>query len=111
MLRVAMMSHPIRFLRHAALIEGVSFLVLLGIAMPLKYIWGEPMAVRIVGMIHGILFLGFCAALLNVKLKADWPISRAAPVFAAALIPFGPWLIDRRLVHYEQEYQSRRDAA
>ncbi|HTO03360.1 MAG TPA: DUF3817 domain-containing protein, partial [Opitutus sp.] len=47
---------PLSRLRFIGWWEGVSFLVLLGIAMPLKYLAGEPAAVRVVGMAHGILF-------------------------------------------------------
>ena len=48
------MTHtPIGRLRLVGIAEGISFLILLGIAMPLKYVWGQPLAVRIVGLIHG----------------------------------------------------------
>jgi integral membrane protein len=102
------MRNPIQFLRRTAVIEGVSFLVLLGIAMPLKYVWAEPMAVRIVGMLHGVLFLIFCAALLYVMSVAKWPLSRGAMVFVAALIPFGPWMVDRRMTEYAREFEAQR---
>ena len=49
--------------RWTALAEAVSYLVLLGIAMPLKYIWQMPMAVKITGSIHGGLFVLFCVTL------------------------------------------------
>lgn len=100
------MKNPIEFLRRTAVVEGVSFLVLLGIAMPLKYIYGQPQAVRIVGMLHGVLFVVFCAALLYVTLVARWPMSRAALVFAASIIPFGPWLVDRRMNEYAREFRG-----
>lgn len=88
-------------LRLLALTEGVSFLVLLGVAMPLKYLAGLPMAVKIVGWAHGILFVALCYVLLRVTLEKSWPLTRAGLVFLAALIPFGPFLIDRRLKNYE----------
>jgi integral membrane protein len=97
------MRKQIRFLRHAAIIEGISFLVLLGVAMPLKYFWGQPLGVRIVGLLHGILFLVFCGALVWVSVGARWPLARASLVFLAALVPFGPWLIDKRLEQYETD--------
>ena len=49
-------------LRVIGLLEGISFLVLLGVAMPLKYVWDEPQAVRGVGMAHGVLFLAYVTA-------------------------------------------------
>jgi integral membrane protein len=85
-----------------ALTEGVSFLVLLGVAMPLKYFAGLPQAVKICGWIHGILFLALCFLLLKVTLEERWPLTRAAMVFIAALLPFGPFVIDKRLRHYEK---------
>jgi integral membrane protein len=91
------------------LIEGASFLVLLFLAMPLKYIWGQPLAVRIVGMAHGVLFVIFCASLLHTTIVAKWPLGRAALVFAAAFFPFGPWLIDRRIKNYMADYLRVRD--
>ena len=95
----------IPFLRLIGKIEAVSFLVLLGVAMPLKYMAGMPMAVKVCGWIHGVLFITFCVTLLRVWTEARWPISRAALLFGAALFPFGPFLIGRRLAGYEEEFQ------
>lgn len=97
------MRNSILLLRRAGWAEAVSFILLVGIAMPLKYVWGKPEAVRIFGMLHGILFLLFCAALARAKSAARWPLGRTALVFMAALVPFGPFLIDRRLRAYEDE--------
>ena len=88
-------------LRLLALTEGVSFLLLLGVAMPLKYMADLPMPVKIAGWIHGLLFIALCFVLFSVTLEKRWPLGRAALVFLAALLPFGPFVIDRRLKHYE----------
>ena len=89
-----------RFLQRLRLlgtIEGISTLVLFGIAMPLKYLAGLPMAVTVVGSIHGFLFL----ALASMFVMGTWrvPISRglAAAGIVAAVVPFGPFVMDRRL--------------
>ena len=95
--------NPVHFVRLTGLAEAVSFILLIGIAMPLKYVWNMPLAVKIVGMIHGILFLIFCAALIRAALVAHWPMSRSALVFVAALLPFGPFVIDRRMRAWEKE--------
>lgn len=97
---------PISLLRHIALLEGVSFLILLFIAMPLKYWAHNPLPVRIVGMAHGVLFISFCAALLRAHLSARWPLGRSAVVFISSLIPFGPFLLDRRLRAWETGTES-----
>ena len=81
--------------------EGVSFLVLLGVAMPLKYLAHKPMAVTVVGMLHGILFVAFGVALLAAWLEMRWKFSRVFKIFLSALVPFGPFLMDR-LLHTER---------
>ena len=78
-------------------LEGASFLVLLGIAMPLKYWFGLPLAVRIVGMAHGLLFLAYLGALLFVSIEHRWPLRRSALAVVASLVPFGPFLFDAHL--------------
>jgi integral membrane protein len=95
-----MPAPSIQALRRIILAEGVSFLILLFIAMPLKYAAGLPLPVKIAGWLHGLLFIALCALLLAVTLKERWPWSRAGLVFAAALLPFGPFLIDHRLKAY-----------
>jgi len=95
------MRNPVHFLRIVGLCEAISFLVLLGIAMPLKYIWHMPIAVKIAGSIHGILFITFCIALARAKSHSKWSIGRAAQIFIAALLPFGPFVIDRRMKEWE----------
>jgi integral membrane protein len=84
-------------LRRVGKIEAVSFLVLLGIAMPLKYLAGLPLAVKVVGWAHGVLFVAFVIVLVRAKLRANLTLAQTLLVFIAALLPFGPFLIDRRL--------------
>ena len=102
------MNNPIPFLRRVAFAEGVSFLVLLGVAMPLKYLAGQPLAVKVVGWAHGVLFIVFCIALARVWLVAKWPVPRCAVIFIAALLPFGPFVADRRMAQWEEDF-SRAD--
>ncbi|HUS37492.1 MAG TPA: DUF3817 domain-containing protein [Verrucomicrobiae bacterium] len=97
------MNRAVHLLRIVALIEAISYMLLVGIAMPLKYIWHQPMAVRVVGMIHGGLFVSFCVALARATISAKWPLSRAALLFVASLLPFGPFLLDRRMKQWEKE--------
>ncbi len=92
-----MLKTPIGRLRVVAFAEGCSYLFLLGVAMPLKYIAGLPLAVTIVGSIHGALFVVFCAALLQAMLAAHWSLLRAGVVFVSSLVPCGTFVIDGRL--------------
>jgi integral membrane protein len=103
------MKNPVRLARHLALVEGVSFLILLGIAMPLKYAAGMPMAVKVVGWAHGMLFVAFCFALLHVMMTTNWTMKRGALVFVVSLLPFGPFFLDRRMRQWEAEPQERRE--
>jgi integral membrane protein len=97
-----MLKTAIGRLRVVGLVEGISFLVLLGIAMPLKYAAGMPMAVRVVGSIHGGLFVLFVAALLHAAYARKWPLSRVAGAFIASLVPFGTFVLDARLRREDQ---------
>lgn len=101
------MKNPIPFLRTVALVEGASFLLLLGVAMPLKYFAGLPQAVKLMGMIHGVLFMVFGVALLQTMWVVKWPMLRGLAVFVAALLPFGPFIMDRRMRAYEAEAERR----
>jgi integral membrane protein len=86
--------------------EGVSFLVLLGIAMPLKYLAGWPDAVRVVGMAHGILFILYLWAAIQTALERDWPWRRTALVFVASVLPAGPFVIEAKILR-DEERKSR----
>ena len=94
-------------LRATAWLEALSFLILLGVAMPLKYLAGRPGAVRIVGWLHGALFVLFCLALLRAMLFHKWPFPRAAVIFVVALIPFGPFVFDRRIARWESGSEGK----
>ena len=92
---------PLGRLRVIGFWEGISFLVLLGIAMPLKYIAGWPDAVRVVGMAHGILFLLYLWAAMQAAQERDWPWRRTAIVLVASLLPAGPFVIDAKILRSE----------
>lgn len=95
------LQHPIGRVRFAGLLEGISFLLLLGVAMPLKYIFDQPLAVRIVGMAHGVLFLLLCFLLFQAWGDKKLAFKDAALAFVASLLPFGPFVMDRRLKEKE----------
>lgn len=98
------MKNPFPLLRITGMLEGLSWLALLGVGMPLKYVYDIPKAVSITGMIHGILFTLFCFLLLQTMIAAKWQKSRAALLFIAALMPFGPFIIDKQVREYEKEF-------
>lgn len=84
-------------LRMLGMIEGTSTLVLFGIAMPLKYLAGMPLAVRIAGSLHGFLFLALVAMFLLGIRKIPISGGLAAAGIVAAVFPFGPFVVDRWL--------------
>ncbi|MEO7411982.1 MAG: DUF3817 domain-containing protein [Opitutaceae bacterium] len=86
-------------LRLVGFLEGMSFLVLLGVATPLKYLAGLPEAVRVVGMAHGGLFIAYIAAIIQAQLEyKDWPLRRSGLVLLASFLPFGPFFVDRKVL-------------
>lgn len=98
-----MASQTVSFLRRIALLEGVSFLLLLGVAMPLKYLAAMPLPVSVLGWVHGVLFIVFCYALLQAALKTQWSLARCGLVFLASVVPFGPFLLDKRMRAWQME--------
>ena len=92
-----------RAVRLTGIIEGLSWLLLLFIAMPLKYAFGYPMAVRVVGMAHGLLFTAFVLLLLRAHLDLGWTARRSVGLFLASLVPFGFLFVDRSLRAVEEE--------
>lgn len=81
--------------------EGVSFLLLMGVAMPLKYFAGLPEAVKWVGWLHGVLFILYGLTILAALVAGRISLGKSVLAFGASLIPLGPFLIDRRLAREE----------
>ncbi|UOY92952.1 DUF3817 domain-containing protein [Ectobacillus sp. JY-23] len=92
-----MLTSAVGRLRIIGFIEGISYLLLLGIAMPLKYLADIPMAVTIVGALHGLLFVLFILALLHVMLIHRWSILKGFMAFVSSIIPFGTFYLDAQL--------------
>jgi len=87
----------VNLFRAIAFFEGTSFILLLGIAMPLKYMYDQPQMVKIVGMAHGILFILYIVLAIVVKEKLNWSNKQTLLAFAASVIPLGTYYADRKL--------------
>jgi integral membrane protein len=87
----------IRIFRMTALAEGCSFLILLCIAMPMKYFMGMPEVVRVVGAIHGGLFLLYVGLLTAIHFRQRWSVMFSLYAFVASIIPFGTFILDKHL--------------
>ena len=95
-----MTTSDLRFLNQLRLlgtVEGISTLILFGIAMPLKYFAGMAMAVRIAGSIHGFLFVCLAVMFLLAVKKVPLASGLAVAGIVAAVFPFGPFVFDRWL--------------
>jgi len=99
-------------LRATSLAEGVSYLLLFGVAMPLKYgsdpEWDLP--VTIAGSIHGGLFILLGLLVCVVVPAVGWPWRRGGAIMLAAVIPFGAFVIDRRIRDWTRATRAARDA-
>lgn len=84
-------------LRRIGFAEGLSYILLLGIAMPLKYYFGQPLAVRIIGSLHGLLFVLYILLGASYGRTHGWKLKDFALLFIASMLPFGPFFFDRRL--------------
>lgn len=86
-------------LRLVAFLEGISLLVLVIIAVPLKYLYNDPELVKMMGPIHGALFLLFVFNTLRVGIEQHWKFTHTTwKVLVACFIPFGTFYIDYKLL-------------
>jgi len=97
-----MATNHIQRFRLINTLEGYSYLALLFIAMPLKYVLGFALAVKIVGMAHGVLFIGLIILMIPAYQQAKWAFNNNIIYFVAALIPFGTFYTSKQIKGYEQ---------
>ncbi len=99
----------LRHLRIVGLLEGLSLLVLVLIAVPLKHLYGQPLPVRVLGPIHGVFFLWFLYALAAAARERKWAMRRSATAVVASLIPGGTLVFDRSLSREMRELREPRE--
>ncbi|MDT0294324.1 DUF3817 domain-containing protein [Mesonia ostreae] len=90
------MDNSIKVFRLISVLEAISFLVLLLIAMPLKYIWDMPEMVRIVGMAHGVLFVLYVIGAYWMYEKLNWSFKVLMIVVLCSILPLGPFYADNK---------------
>ena len=88
-------------LRILAWLEGTSFLLLMGIGMPLKYMYEMPTPNYVIGMAHGILFIAYCIWVMIVRSERKWGIKKTFLALLASLLPFGTFVADVRIFKKE----------
>ena len=86
----------LKLLKILAILEGISYLLLLGICMPLKYYFGIPEPTRPVGMAHGALFVAYCVWVIIVAFDKKWSLTVIFYSLLASLLPFGTFVADKK---------------
>jgi integral membrane protein len=89
-------------LRILAHLEGISFLVILFITMPLKYFMEMGQPNKVVGMIHGMLFILYILAVIMVKIEKSWKFKKTFIALIVSVIPFGTFWADKRIFREEE---------
>lgn len=102
------LSQAVGQFRVVSLLEGMSYVWLMGIAMPLKYVWGQPEMVSLAGRIHGALFVLFVVALARAWSEASWNWRRAAVAMVASMVPLGAFWLEWR---FREEDRARLGAS
>jgi integral membrane protein len=90
------MQNAIKTFKIISVLEALSFLVLLGIAMPLKYLMDMPEMVRVVGMAHGVLFMLYIAMAVYISTLLKWNAKTLFIVIICSVLPFGPFYADKK---------------
>ena len=86
----------LRFFKIIALLEGISLLLLLFFAVPMKHLMHEPVYVRVIGMIHGLLFLAYVYLAFMVKGERKWNTKQFIIVLLASILPFGTFYMEKK---------------
>jgi integral membrane protein len=97
------MMNALWVLRLASMLEGISFLLLLFVAMPLKYLAHDPRWVSWAGRVHGGLFILLAVALFRCAEARSWAPRRALRVLGLAVVPFGAFVLDREFARELRE--------
>ncbi len=92
-----MLRDSLKRFRVISYIEGLSYLILVFIAMPIKYIGENPYPVKVFGMAHGVLFILFVLFLWDAMRKYEWNKNFSSRLFIYSLIPFGSFVIERKV--------------
>lgn len=96
-MNTSLFTTSLGWLRVIAFLEGLSYIVLLCIAMPLKYYAGKPEAVKHVGMAHGVLFVAYLLLVALVALKQKWSLKEIVIAVLASLVPIGTFYADKTI--------------
>jgi integral membrane protein len=83
--------------KKVAIAEGISYILLIFVAVPLKHFANMPLAVRYTGWVHGLLFVLYVAFVVMCAMEYKWKFGKILLVFFASLLPFAPFIVEKRL--------------
>lgn len=86
----------IKYFKIIALLEGISLLLLFFFAMPMKYIFDQPIFVKTIGMAHGILFISYIIMAIMLKIEENWNLKKLGIICLASIVPFGTFYIEKK---------------
>ena len=86
----------LKFFKYLAITEGISALLLFFFAMPMKYIFNDPIYVKHIGMVHGMLFTAYIIIATILKFKQNWNIKKYVEICLASIPPFGTFYIEKK---------------
>lgn len=89
-------KNMLKLFKVIALLEGVSLLLLLFFAMPMKYIFDQPIYVKFIGMAHGLLFIVYIVMAIMMKIEQNWNLKKMAVICLASIIPFGTFYVEKK---------------
>ena len=84
--------------RIIAFLEGLSYLLLLFFAVPVKYLLFNDYYVRLLGMPHGVLFVLYIICCFMIRKNMNWNVIQFCIVLAASILPFGTFYIERKML-------------
>ena len=93
------MFNFLHIFRIIAVLEGISYILLLFLATPIKYLSEDPQYVKLLGMPHGLLFIGYIILAFMFKGESNWRKSQFASILIASIIPFGTFYVDRKYLY------------
>lgn len=98
MIHIFRFDNTLHRLRSIGFWEACSSILLFGVAMPLKYIWGDDVLIRPVGMAHGILWMAYVALAFLGQIDYKWSWKLTGWLIVASIVPAGPFVADARLL-------------
>jgi|SRR5690625_53967 len=100
------MQSSVRIFRLISTSEAISFLILLFVGMPLKYMADQPLTVKIMGPIHGVLFIAYVFAAYYISQELNWTKKQFWISILCSLLPFGPFYVERKYLPKKKEVNS-----